>query len=219
MAQEQDRFQGGRKNRRVVLALSVVALSMVGLAYASVPLYQMFCQVTGYGGTPKTVVGERNLVKKDEGRANEASNRLVTVRFDANVNKALPWRFRPDQKQITLRLGEEATAYYTAKNVSNEDIIGTSTFNVTPHKAGQYFSKVQCFCFTEQRLKPGQEVSLPVSFFVDEEMVGDKNAGDVKTITLSYTFYRAKGSDGAKGTTDEIVAEEDETPGRPDHQS
>jgi len=173
-----------RQSRNAVTAgvLFAFAGGMLGLAYAAVPLYQLFCQVTGYGGTPQVAAAAPT----------EVSDRLITVRFDANVNAKLPWSFKPNQREMRVRLGETALATYSAKNVSGERITGTATFNVTPYKAGPYFGKVDCFCFTEQALEPGQEVSMPVSFYVDPEIFGDKDTRDVNTITLSYTFHRAQ---------------------------
>ncbi|MDH5748050.1 MAG: cytochrome c oxidase assembly protein [Rhodospirillales bacterium] len=170
-----------RKNTSTAIVLFSVVGAMVGLAYASVPLYRLFCQITGYGGTPKT-----------ESKATTATTDapLVTVRFDANVNSSLPWKFTPEKRAITVRLGETVLARFLAKNESDETITGTAAFNVTPYKSAQYFNKVECFCFTEQTLKPGEQVSMPVTFFVDPEIMKDRNAKDVKTITLSYTFFR-----------------------------
>ena len=162
--------------------LVAVAGGMVGLAFASVPLYRLFCQVTGYGGTPRVAVGAD---------AGAALDREITVRFDATVNSALPWRFRPVQREMRVRLGEPALAFFAAANVSDAPVVGTATFNVTPAKAARFFVKTQCFCFTEQRLAAGEEASMPVSFFVDPEILADANARDVDTITLSYTFFRA----------------------------
>ncbi|MBT3238494.1 MAG: cytochrome c oxidase assembly protein [Rhodospirillaceae bacterium] len=174
-------------NKKTAMVLFGIAGGMVGLAFASVPLYQLFCQVTGYGGSTSRVESVAsvtgNPVATDE-------KRMITVRFDSNVNSALPWKFKPAQKEITLPIGSEALAHYTAVNTSDETVIGTATFNVTPYKAGEYFNKVECFCFTEQKLAPGEEASLPVTFFVDPEMFNDPNARDLRTITLSYTFYR-----------------------------
>ena len=174
-------------NKKTAMVLFGIAGGMVGLAFASVPLYQLFCQVTGYGGSTSRVESVAsvtgNPVATDE-------KRMITVRFDSNVNSALPWKFKPAQKEITLPIGSEALAHYTAVNTSDETVVGTATFNVTPYKAGEYFNKVECFCFTEQKLAPGEEASLPVTFFVDPEMFNDPNARDLRTITLSYTFYR-----------------------------
>lgn len=157
---------------------------MVGLSFASVPLYQLFCQVTGYGGTTRIAKAPAETVGQQQGR-------IITVRFDANVSSALQWQFRPLQKEIKVRVGEEVLAHYTAKNLGLEAVVGNATFNVTPFKAGPYFNKVECFCFSEQLLKPNEEIPMPVSFFVDPEMFDDPNAKDVHTITLSYTFFRA----------------------------
>jgi len=182
-----------RKRRATATVLFAVVGGMVGLSFASVPLYRLFCQITGYGGTPKTEA----VAPAPE----TASTRVVTVNFDANVNSALPWRFKPAQRSMDLRLGEEALAFYTAENTSDAPVTGTATFSVTPYKAANYFAKIECFCFTEQTLKPGQEVSMPVTFYVDPAILDDPNAREVTTITLSYTFYRA--DDGADGETDD----------------
>lgn len=151
---------------------------MIGLAYASVPLYRIFCQVTGFGGTPQTA---------------EVSNAVtdvpIKVRFDANVDKKLPWQFEPVQREVTVNIGEESLVFYRAKNVGDKPVTGTATFNVTPLKAGEYFVKIDCFCFEEQILQPGEEVDMPVTFFVDPSILDDKNVQDVKTITLSYSFF------------------------------
>ena len=173
---------GQRKPRNGLTAviLSFVVMSMVGLAYASEPLYRIFCQVTGYGGTTQVAVfNEKNLIGEN----------FITVRFDANVNKLLAWRFKPMQNKINLRPGEQAIAFYEATNVSDKPIVGTAVFNVAPFKVGEYFNKIECFCFTEQVLMPGQTVQMPVTFFVDSAITKDRNTKDVNTITLSYTFY------------------------------
>jgi len=168
------------RHRVTALALAGIVCAMTGMAYAAVPLYDLFCRVTGYGGT--TAVAER--------APDSVGARIVTIRFDANVNSALDWRFEPDQREIVVRLGEEATAFYRAVNESEEPLVGSATFNVTPQKAGLYFNKIDCFCFTEQRLAAGQSIDMPVSFFVDPALADDRNLEDVKTITLSYTFFR-----------------------------
>jgi cytochrome c oxidase assembly protein subunit 11 len=180
---------GSRKTVTAAVLFGVVG-GMVGLSFASVPLYRLFCQVTGYGGTPNT---ESVAVPAT------VSDHVVTVRFDANVNSALPWRFKPGQREVRVRLGEEALIHYTAVNLSDAPITGTATFNVAPYKAAQYFSKIECFCFTEQRLLPGEEVAMPVTFYVDPALLDDVDARDVKVITLSYTFYPAdEKDDGGK---------------------
>ncbi|OJX79328.1 MAG: cytochrome c oxidase assembly protein [Magnetospirillum sp. 64-120] len=167
-----------RRNAPVVLTSLAVVAAMVGLVAASVPLYNLFCRVTGYGGTTKVA-----------DHAAQATTRPITVRFDASKAKDLPWRFKPAQNSVETHLGEQVLAFYTATNQSDHAVVGTATFNVTPAKAGQYFNKVQCFCFTEQRLEPGQSVDMPVTFFVDPALALDETTDDVTTITLSYTFY------------------------------
>lgn len=179
-----------RAKRRTALALFGLAGGMVGLAFASVPLYELFCQVTGYGGTP--------VVRADRARG-AVSEHTVRVGFDANTNPDLPWRFRPVQREITIRIGEEVLAHYTASNLSDRAVAGTATFNVTPHKVGQYVNKVECFCFTEQTLAPGQTVDMPVLFHIDPAILDDPNARDVRIVTLSYTFFPATDDAGAGG--------------------
>lgn len=181
MAQRKDPKNRSKANRRLGLALVGVVAGMIGAAYASVPLYQLFCQVTGYGGTTQVA----------EAAPGEVSERLITVRFNADVNPKLPWRFEPLERAVTLRVGETGLAFYRAVNLADRPVSGTATFNVTPLKAGQYFNKVQCFCFDEQALDPGQEADMGVSFFVDPAILEDRNLDEVKTITLSYTFFRA----------------------------
>ncbi|WP_281017422.1 MULTISPECIES: cytochrome c oxidase assembly protein [unclassified Minwuia] len=171
--------RNGRNNCKLLLACAGMAGLMLGASYASVPLYDLFCRVTGYGGTTQEAdVGADHLGK-----------RMVTVQFDANVARGMPWDFRPVQRELKLRTGETAIAYYRATNNTDRTVIGTATFNVTPLKVGYYFNKIDCFCFTEQVLAPGQSVDMPVQFFVDPEMEDDSNADEVKLITLSYTFF------------------------------
>lgn len=160
--------------------LFAVVAAMVGLSFASVPLYQMFCQVTGFAGTPNTenVTGGQTV-----------SDVVVSVRFDANVNSKLPWRFEPVKRTMDVRVGEEVLAYFRAVNLSDRPLTGTATFNVAPFKAAPYFSKLECFCFTEQTLNPGEEAMMPVLFYVDTAMLDDIDAADVRNITLSYTFF------------------------------
>lgn len=179
-----------RNVRLTTWVLFGVAAGMVGLSFASVPLYRLFCQVTGYAGTPKT---------ENVAPSSRVSQALVTVRFDANVNSALPWRFQPAQRQVRVHLGEETLVHYTAVNTSDRPVMGTATFNVVPEKVAPYFSKLECFCFTEQTLQPGEEISMPVLFYVDPALADDPLARDATTITLSYTFYRAEGDGGPQG--------------------
>ena len=169
-------------NRRVAFAVTGVVVGMVALAFASVPLYRLFCQVTGYGGTTQRAAAAPA----------EIGTRVVTVRFNANVaSHDLGWEFKPEQSAIRTVTGEEHLAFYQATNRTNRDITGTATFNVQPDQAGIYFQKIACFCFTEQTLKPGQTVDMPVSFFVDPAFAEDPKMANVNTITLSYTFFEA----------------------------
>jgi cytochrome c oxidase assembly protein subunit 11 len=174
---------GTNRNRRTGLMLFTLAIGMVALAFASVPLYRLFCEVTGFGGTPQRV--EASAVPAAQ------SLRVVTVRFNADVNSGLPWSFQPAQRAIEVKIGEQALAFYRATNHADRPVTGTATFNVTPDKAGAYFAKIECFCFTEQTLQPGQSVEMPVTFYVDPAMLTDRGLDDVDTITLSYTFFRA----------------------------
>jgi cytochrome c oxidase assembly protein subunit 11 len=171
------------RNRRTGLMLFTIVLGMVALAFASVPLYRLFCEVTGFGGTPQRVEASAAPAAQSE--------RVVTVRFNADVNSGLPWSFQPAQRSIEVKIGEQALAFYRATNHADRPVTGTATFNVTPDKAGAYFAKIECFCFTEQTLEPGQSVEMPVTFYVDPAMLQDRGLDDVDTITLSYTFFRA----------------------------
>lgn len=177
MTDRQER--GSKSNRRLAIGLLVVPVAMVGAAYASVPLYEIFCRVTGYGGTTQVAEAAPEVV----------GERVMTIRFNSDVDPDLPWAFQPVERQVTVKVGESHLAFFKAENLSARPTAGTATFNVTPLKAGQYFNKVQCFCFTEQRLAPGASVDMPVSFFVDPAIEEDPNLREVKTITLSYTFF------------------------------
>ncbi|MFD2264158.1 cytochrome c oxidase assembly protein [Lacibacterium aquatile] len=170
------------KNKKTMLSLAMMTTGMLCLAYASVPLYEIFCQVTGFGGT----------TQHSGAAPSETNERLMRVRFDANVAHGMPWSFKTLQTEVTVKLGEEKLIFYKAKNLSNEPITGVATFNVTPEKSGPFFDKIACFCFENQTLAPGEEIEMPVSFFVDPELVKDRSLDGVKTITLSYTFFRAK---------------------------
>ena len=172
-----------KTNNRLLFVVAVVAMSMVGLAYASVPLYKLFCQVTGFGGTTQiaTQAPEQALLTAEP----------LAVRLDANVNPQLNWSFAPVEQEVSLKPGEEITAIYRATNIGAMPSTGTATFNVTPQKAGPYFMKIECFCFTEQTLKPGESVEMPVRFFLDSEIVSDINTSDIDEIVLSYTFFKA----------------------------
>jgi cytochrome c oxidase assembly protein subunit 11 len=169
------------RNGRTAAWAALLVTAMVGLAFASVPLYRLFCQVTGFGGTP---------LRADEvAPAMKATGKLISVRFDANTNSALPWKFEPEERTQRVAVGARDMAFYTAKNLGDKPVTGTATFNVTPAQAGQYFNKIQCFCFTEQTLKPGEEVRMPVIFFIDPKILQDRDARAIDEITLSYTFY------------------------------
>ena len=168
-----------RRRNVVVVAVSVVTVAaMVALSFAAVPLYRLFCQVTGFAGTTQVAASAPGAV----------GSKVVTVRFDANVAPGLAWQFVAP-KPVEVRLGQERLVAFTATNISNEPLLGTATFNVTPLQIGKYFNKIQCFCFTEQLLLPGESKEFPVSFFVDPSIIEDDDGKDVTAITLSYTFF------------------------------
>lgn len=167
------------KQTRVALICLGVTFGMLGMSYAAVPLYQLFCQITGYAGT----------TQRAEDTSGEVLNRTITVRFDANIDNDLPWVFKPVERQVTIKIGEKGQAFYRATSESSADSWGTATFNVSPPQAGAYFNKIECFCFTEQHLAAGQSVDMPVLFFVDPDIVNDPLMKDADTITLSYTFF------------------------------
>ena len=170
------RLEGPKKT--VVQTVSVVVF-MGGLAWASVPLYDWFCRVTGFGGATDVA----------EAGSTEILDQTVTVRFDASLERDMPWEFRPVEREMTLRIGETGLAFYEAYNPTNRPVAGSAAYNVAPFEAGGFFYKIQCFCFEEQVLEPGERVQMPVTFFVDPEMVEDREGQYVHTITLSYTFY------------------------------
>ncbi len=167
------------RHRRVGTWAALGAAAMLLLAFASVPLYRIFCQVTGFAGTTQKAVKPSDIIL----------DRTITVRFDATVSPGLAWTVEPIIAQQTVRFGETSLAHYRATNTSNKAIVGTASFNVTPDQTGVYFNKLACFCFTEQRLEPGQSIDMPVQFFVDPEMVKDRDARHIGLITLSYTFF------------------------------
>ena len=168
-------------NKKTLLILITVGFGMLALGMSSSKIYNTFCKITGYGGT--TQQAEENL--------SEVIDRKVTIKFDSNVADNLPWVFKPQQKEMDVKLGQSGLAYYTVKNNSTKPIIGVANFNVTPIKAGPFFVKTDCFCFTEQRVEPGEEIPLPVLFFVDPQLDEDKRMDEVKEITLSYTFFES----------------------------
>ncbi len=173
-----------QNNRKVGLYALSLALGMLALGYASVPLYRLFCQVTGFGGTTQRVTeAEANSV--------QTSTRTMSIRFDGNVERDMPWRFYPERSTDTVAIGARDLAVFIARNDSDQPVTGVATFNVEPEYTGKYFNKIQCFCFTEQTLQPGQEVRMPVIYYVDPAILEDENARDVEQITLSYTFHEA----------------------------
>jgi cytochrome c oxidase assembly protein subunit 11 len=176
-----------RRNLRVLALLGSILVAMIVLVSYSETLYRLFCAATGYNGTTQRVAANDTKV----------SARTVTVRFSTDVAPGLPWRFAPAQREVTLHLGEDTLAFFDATNLSNADTVGHATFNVTPSKVGLYFKKIQCFCFTEEKLGAHQSAEMPVDFFVDPQLGTDPDTQDVDTITLSYTFFASKQPDGA----------------------
>jgi cytochrome c oxidase assembly protein subunit 11 len=171
-----------KRSKNLAIILSLLALAMLGMAFAAVPIYRLFCQKTGFGGTTQKAIQ----------LSNETTDRIINVRFNADVHRDLPWRFRPLQTQVRVRVGENALVFYESQSYSDRPIVGMATYNVTPDKAGIYFNKVVCFCFEEQQLHPHQRVEMPVYFFIDPKFADDPNMKDVETITLSYTFFEFK---------------------------
>ncbi len=170
-----------RSNTVLAGSLATLMFGMVGMSFAAVPLYRMFCEATGYAGTPQI-----------RGAAGPGATKTeMLVRFNANTSPGLPWRFAPGERSATVKLGEDRLAFYTGSNQSAQPVTGTATYNVTPEKAGRFFHKTQCFCFDEQTLQPGQEMSFPLSFWVDPAIATDPDTRDVREITLSYTFFRS----------------------------
>lgn len=178
------------RNLRTLMMLVGVVAFMTGLAYASVPLYRLFCQVTGYGGTPQRADSAPSVV----------SDRVVNVTFTADVAGGLGWRFRPLQNSLDLKVGENKLAFYAAENLEDAPVTGQATFNVSPDTFGPYFTKIECFCFQSQTLAPGQKVEMPVSFFIDPAILDDPALKHINNVTLSYTFFRsAEQQDGKVG--------------------
>ena len=189
------------RHRAVAVWCAVLVAAMVGAAYASVPLYRLFCQVTGFDGTPRVATKPSDRVL----------DKTMTIRFDANVGPGLPWRFEPVQTTTNVKIGENALAFYRATNTSDRPVWGMATYNVFPEQVAPFFNKLQCFCFTEQLLQPGESVEMPVSFFVDPQITSDKDAHAVTHITLSYTFYPVAapkagvaGKDGGAATPEAV---------------
>ncbi len=168
-----------KRHGAVGLALAALVAGMVGLSFAAVPLYRMFCQATGYDGTPQ----------RAEKGADRVLDRTIRIRFDGNVAAGLPWTFKPEQQTMDVKIGETALAFFKATNNSSVPVSGRAIFNVSPELAGRYFTKIECFCFKQQTLAAGQTVDMPVTFFVDPKFVDDEDTKDISEITLSYTFY------------------------------
>ena len=186
--QERDTKAKNREGRRRLTAfiMAGVAAGMLGLAFAAVPLYRMFCQATSYTGEPRRA-----------GKApDQVLDRVIRVRFDANVDGSLPWSFTPDQKYIDVKIGETALAFFKATNNTAAPITGRAVFNVSPEISGRYFTKIECFCFKQQTLAAHATVEMPVTFFVDPKIVDDEDTNTIDEITLSYTFYRADNGSG-----------------------
>ena len=183
-----DRDALGKRKRRTVVGLLLLLGAMVGLVSVSVPLYRLFCAVTGFGGTTQRVEADDAAL----------SDRMITVQFTTSVAPGLPWRFEPEQRSVRLHLGEDKLVFFSAENLTDKPIVGRATFNVTPLKTGRYFKKIECFCFTEERLEPHQKVDMPVEFFVEPSLATDAGTEDVGTITLSYTFFRSTDPEGAQ---------------------
>jgi cytochrome c oxidase assembly protein subunit 11 len=178
-AQNQNNLKA--QNKKVIFIITFVGMLMLSLSYAAVPLYDIFCRVTGFGGTTQIASSAPGSI----GHPN------INIRFESNITDSLNWDFYSKTKTVKIPMGEEKTIYYFAKNLSDEPIVGTATFNVTPAKAGQYFMKIDCFCFVEQLLNPGESMNMPVTFFIDPDLYKDENVQEVNEITLSYTFMKS----------------------------
>lgn len=174
-------FDRDRRNRRTLIGMAGVGLAMLGLGFASVPLYRIFCEQTGFGGTTRRAAADVQV--------REAVGHRVSIRFDSNVAPGMPWQFYPERHTQMVTIGARNMAIFIAKNMSDKPVTGTASFNVTPLQAGAYFTKIQCFCFTQQTLQPGQQVRMPVVYYVDPKILTDPDNKDTQEITLSYTFY------------------------------
>jgi cytochrome c oxidase assembly protein subunit 11 len=175
-----DKTKKERRHNAVALACVGLVAGMVGLSFAAVPLYRMFCQVTGYGGTPQ----------RADAAPETALDQTIQIRFDGHVGNGLPWSFKPVERVIEVKIGEQALAFFKATNNSSAPVSGTAVFNVVPEQAARYFAKIECFCFKQQTLAAGQSIEMPVSFFVDPKLAQYEDTKDISEITLSYTFYR-----------------------------
>lgn len=178
------------RNRRVALFTLLGALAMLGLGYAAVPLYDLFCRVTGFAGTTQRATEAEAVSAATLARS--AGGREISIRFDASLAAGVPWTFRPEQVTDRVTIGQRDMAIYIARNNSSKAVTGTATFNVEPARAGKYFNKIECFCFTEQTLQPGQEMRMPVQYYIDPKALDDPQMERVEQITLSYTFHKVK---------------------------
>lgn len=174
-------FDRDRRNRRTMIWMAAIGLAMLLLGFASVPLYRIFCEQTGFGGTTQRAAADVQV--------REAVGHNISIRFDSNVAPGMPWQFRPEHPTATVTIGARSMAIFIAKNMSDRPVTGSASFNVTPLQAGAYFTKIQCFCFTQQTLRPGEEVRMPVVYYVDPKILKDPDNRDTQQITLSYTFY------------------------------
>ena len=172
-----------QRNRNTAIFFIGVAVAMLGLSFAAVPLYKLFCAKTGFAGTPQIGIIAGTRIEK---------GRVIRVQFNADVHNDLPWKFKPLQHEISINPGQMGLAFYEVQNVSNHPITGMASYNVTPDKAAIYFNKVSCFCFEEQKISPGDPISMPIQFFIDPDIVKDPDLKDLKVITLSYTFFKYK---------------------------
>lgn len=189
-------MNGQKSHIRTLIPVISVIVGMGAMGWAAVPLYDWFCRVTGYGGTTQEAVTASDRVL----------DRTVTVRFDASVGKDMPWRFEPTQTTMEVRIGETGLAFYEASNPTSRPVTGTASYNVTPLSMGSYFTKIECFCFQEQTLQPGETVTMPVTFYVDPEIVEDAETAGVHTITLSYTFFETEPEETAGLDTTDTAA-------------
>lgn len=171
-----------QKNNKLTIAIIALIMSMLLLSFAAVPIYNLFCKVTGFGGT----------TQRTSSYALSKGHKTIRVHFDANVSPDLEWKFIPKHEKVDVITGENVLIFYYSKNLTNRDIIGTAVYNVTPQKAGKYFNKIHCFCFEEQLLKGGKEANMPVAFFIDPEIERDPDTMDVEEITLSYSFFKVR---------------------------
>ncbi|KAL0732180.1 hypothetical protein Bca4012_008389 [Brassica carinata] len=195
------------KSKKMLYYLTAVVFGMVGLTYAAVPLYRTFCQATGYGGT----VQRKETVEEKIARHSESgtvTQREIVVQFNADVADGMQWKFTPTQREVRVKPGESALAFYTAENKSSAPITGVSTYNVTPMKAGVYFNKIQCFCFEEQRLLPGEQIDMPVFFYIDPEFETDPRMDGINNLILSYTFFKVSEETTTADTNSSVPVQE-----------